>query len=354
MSASTLILGIETSCDETAAAVVASGRRILSSIIHSQTSIHHPYGGIVPELASREHILKIVSVVQEALRQSKTKLSSLNAVGVATNPGLLGALLVGLSFGKSLSWSINVPIIEVNHLEGHILSVFLTGRRPRFPFTALVVSGGHTSLYLVSGYTRFRLLGRTLDDAAGEAFDKVAKYLGLGYPGGPAIEALAREGNPGAIAFPRPWLKRESLDFSFSGLKTAVVHHLRVRHGIQRTDLGPAKPCLPRHQLADIAASFQEAAVEVLVGKSMSAAAANGTRTLAVVGGVAANGRLREAFRSAAGRVTILFPPPSLCTDNAAMIAAGAYHRLREGLVGSLLSDASARADHWSRGADLL
>jgi N6-L-threonylcarbamoyladenine synthase len=340
---SSLILGIETSCDETAAAVVEAGRRIISSVTHSQVEVHHPYGGIVPELAGREHIRNIVPAVTAALDEAGVSPSELAAVGVASTPGLLGALLVGVSFGKALSWSLSLPLVMVNHLEGHILSIFLAGMRPRFPFTALVVSGGHTSLYLVSGYTRFEILGRTRDDAAGEAFDKVAKYLGLGYPGGPVLESLAREGDPGAISFPRPLISGKGLDFSFSGLKTAVVNYLRDVHGYRHQGLGPREPYLPRETLADIAASFQEAVVDVLVRKALLAAGGNGSRHLVVSGGVAANSRLRRAFEEAGTGLKVLFPPVSLCTDNAAMIAGAAWHRLREGLTADLSADASAR-----------
>ncbi len=342
MSRGFAILGLETSCDETAAAVVSSGRTVVSSVTHSQTAVHHPYGGIVPELAGREHVRRIVPVVREALRRACLPAEDLKAIGVATHPGLLGALLVGVSFAKGLSWSLGVPLVEVNHLEGHILSIHLAGYRPRYPFTALVVSGGHTSLYRVDAPTAFSLLGSTRDDAAGEAFDKVAKFLGLGYPGGPVIEALAGEGDPAAISFPRPWIARDSLDFSFSGLKTAVVNHIRIRHGRCFDGPGPPAPFLPRQVLADIAASFQEAVMEVLVGKALAAAARTGG-DLAVVGGVAANNRLRRSFRQAAGKRRVMFPPPALCTDNAAMIAAAAYHRFRAGLLGGLASDASAR-----------
>jgi N6-L-threonylcarbamoyladenine synthase len=344
MSPSHVILGIETSCDETAAALVDSGTAVLSTVTHSQIETHHRYGGIVPELAGREHVLKILPVVRRAVELSGVDLHKIAGVGVSTTPGLLGALLVGVSFGKALAWSLDVPLLEVNHLEGHILSIFLSDHSPRFPFVALVVSGGHTSLYRVVDHTTFEPLGHTRDDAAGEAFDKVAKFLGLGYPGGPVIEALAREGDPRAIPFPRAWISRRSLDFSFSGLKTAVVNHLRNRHGLQRNDLGPHAPCLPRPILAEIAASFQEAVTDVLVRKTLLAAETVGCDTVVVSGGVAANGYLREAFAARAGGSKVVFPPVRLCTDNAAMIAAAAWHRLRTGKIGGLSTDARARS----------
>jgi N6-L-threonylcarbamoyladenine synthase len=342
MSRAPLLLGIETSCDETAAAVVSGGRTVRSSVVHSQVATHHRFGGIVPELAGREHIRAITPVVAEALARAGTAPGELAAVGVATHPGLLGALLVGLSFAKAYAWSLGIPLVEVDHLEGHITSIFLAGYRPRFPFIALVVSGGHTSLFVVEGPTRFTVVGRTRDDAAGEAFDKVAKHLGLGYPGGPVLERLAREGNREAHRLPRAWIAKGSLDFSFSGLKTAVIGTL-ARHprGGAPGEWGGAP--LPPEAVADLAASFQEAVADVLVAKTLAAAHRYGCRTAAVVGGVAANGYLRQRFAAAGEGVRVLFPPPALCTDNAAMIAAAAAHHLREGRVGSLQSDASAR-----------
>ncbi len=342
-----LILGIETSCDETAAAVVASGRRILSSVTHSQIAVHHPYGGIVPELAGREHIRHIVPVVSEALLQAKIDPSDLVSVGVAVRPGLLGALLVGVCFAKAFAWAQGIPLIEVDHLEGHICSIFLTGRRPKYPFVSLVVSGGHTSLFLLRERGIVDLLGRTRDDAAGEAFDKVSKFLGLGYPGGPVIEARAREGNPAAIPFPRARLEPGSFDFSFSGLKTAVINHVRFKLGREPDSPFPQGPYLDRQEIADITASFQEAVADVLVSKSLEACRAHGVGTLVVAGGVAANGHLRERFLANPAGIEVLFPPVGLCTDNAAMIAAAAHRHLRLGRPpGSMATDASTKSVH--------
>lgn len=343
----TLILGIETSCDETAAAVVASGNRIVSSVTHTQIAVHQPYGGIVPELAGREHIRHIVPVVDEALRKAGLAVTDVHAVGVAVRPGLLGALLVGVCFSKAFAWSRGIPLIEVDHLEGHICAIFLTSPRPKPPFVSLVVSGGHTSLFLVRERGGIDPLGRTRDDAAGEAFDKVSKYLGLGYPGGPAIEALAREGNPAAIPFPRAWLEAGSLDFSFSGLKTAVINHVRVRLGREPDSPFPSSPYLDRPGLADITASFQEAVADVLVSKGLEACRRTGVRTLVVTGGVAANGYLRQRFRGNPAGIDVLFPPIGLCTDNAAMIAAAAHRHLRHGRpFGGMDTDASTITIH--------
>ncbi len=307
-----LILGIESSCDETAAAVVADGRSILSSVVASQVALHRDYGGVVPELAARRHIEAINPVVAEALRQAGVAATVLDAVAATQGPGLVGALLVGFCFAKAFAFGLSKPFYGVNHLEAHVHALFLCPDPPPFPFVALLVSGGHTSLFHVSGALTFRLLGRTRDDAAGEAFDKVAKMMGLGYPGGAAIEHLALRGVPGRIRFPRALLEDGGLDFSFSGLKSAVSRYLQTR------------PEALERQPADIAAEFQEAVAEVLALKTVRAARQSDCRRVALVGGVAANSRVRECLRAhaqAAGLV-LHVPPPALCGDNAAMVAA--------------------------------
>ena len=268
-----IILGIETSCDETAAAVVVDGTTILSSVVSSQIAVHHPYGGVVPELASRKHIEAIVPVVNEALSTSGIDSKKLDAIAATRGPGLVGALLVGFCFAKSYAFALDIPWIGVNHLEGHINSVFLEADPPPFPFVALLVSGGHTSIYHVTSHTGFELLGQTHDDAAGEAFDKVAKMLGLGYPGGKVIDRLAGEGNPGNIVFPRPFLKKSAFDFSFSGLKTAVLRYIQNH----KDDY--------KQQIPDIVAGFQEAVVDVLSHKVINAALKKGCDHIALVGG---------------------------------------------------------------------
>ncbi len=325
------ILGIETSCDETAASVVSDGTTIHSSIVSSQVAIHHPYGGVVPELASRKHMEAIVPVVREAIAASGIA-DRIDAVAVTRGPGLVGALLVGFCYAKAYAYAQNLPWIGVNHLEGHINSVFLIANPPPFPYVALLVSGGHTSVYHVTGHTIMECLGQTRDDAAGEAYDKVAKMLGLGYPGGNIIDTLAREGDPARIAFPRAYL--DQYDFSFSGLKTAVSRYIQSHQDDYRS------------HIPDIAASFQEAVVDVLTRKIMSAAADKGCAHIAVVGGVAANNRLRERVRkdAAARRLTVHIPPVDLCGDNAAMIAAIGYHYLEAGIVAELDNDAFSRA----------
>lgn len=307
-----LILGIDTSCDDTAAAVVEDGRRIVSNVVSSQNVIHQKYGGIVPELASRRHIEMIWPVVHEALQEAAIQLMDITAIAVTHGPGLIGSLLVGVCFAKSLSHVNKIPMIAVNHLEGHIFSAFLEFS-PKFPFLALVVSGGHTSLYLVNELDNYIEMARTRDDAAGEAFDKVAKLLELGYPGGPIINSIASAGKPDAISFPRARIKN-SLDFSFSGVKTAVLHHVKNH---------------PDSRKEDIAASFQEAVVDVLEDRMMEAAGNKEVKRIALSGGVAANSLLRERIKfSAAERgYTLYLPSLNLCTDNAAMIAAaGFYH----------------------------
>jgi N6-L-threonylcarbamoyladenine synthase len=309
------ILGLETSCDETAAAIVADGRDVLSSVVSSQVDIHARFGGVVPEIASRAHVQLITGVIAEAMVEAGCELADLDAVAACCGPGLAGALLVGVSAAKALALVAGVPYVGVNHLEAHLDAAWLEEPDLEPPLAVLVVSGGHTLLVAVEGHGRYRVLGETVDDAAGEAFDKVARLLGLGYPGGPAIDRLATLGDPQAIAFPRPMLG-DGLDFSFAGLKTAVAYHVRRDPG-----------ALP----ADVAASFQAAVVDTLVGKLLTAADAIGAPTLVLGGGVAANSLLRSRVLEAAastGREAFL-PPPSLCTDNGAMIAATAAWRLR-------------------------
>jgi len=311
-----IILGVESSCDETAAAVLIDGK-LASNVINSQIEIHRLYGGVVPELASRHHLQNIYPVVQAALDQAGLTLDELDGMAVTQGPGLVGALLIGLSFVKAISLVKKIPYVGVDHLVGHLLSVFLGERKPEFPFIALIASGGHSSIFLVNSTFDYQLLGRSRDDAAGEAFDKVAKLLGLPYPGGPIISRLAVDGNRQAIAFPRAWLAPDSLDFSFSGVKTSVANHVNA---CRKANLELAVP--------DICASFQEAVAEVLVHKTMQAAAAKGIKNLVVAGGVAANPRLRELFAEhcPAKGLTLFLVPLEFCTDNAAMIAlAGAY-----------------------------
>ncbi|MBI5848467.1 MAG: tRNA (adenosine(37)-N6)-threonylcarbamoyltransferase complex transferase subunit TsaD [Nitrospirae bacterium] len=316
-----LILGIDTSCDDTSAAVVQDGRKIISNIVSSQSDIHTKYGGIVPELASRRHIEMILPVVEEALNQAGFALPDLSALAVCHGPGLIGSLLVGCSFAKAISYGKNIPLVGVNHLEGHLLSPFLEEQAPEFPFISLVVSGGHTSLYLAEDYGRYTVMGKTRDDAAGEAYDKVSKLLGLGYPGGPIIDSLAREGNPKAVSFPRAYLP-DTLDFSFSGLKTAVLQHVK---GL------PSDPALSTapSRLPDIAASFQAAVLDVLVRKTEWAVSKTGIRRVTLSGGVSANSGLRQKMTEMGKKnnVEVFIPSVALCTDNAAMIAAAGYHR---------------------------
>lgn len=306
------VLGIETSCDETAAAVVLGDGRIAASVLASQHDVHGRYGGVVPELAARRHIEVVEAITAEAVRQAGADWSGLQAVAVTNGPGLAGALLVGVSFGKALAYALKIPLVAVNHLEGHVASAWI--EQPEFPVpcVVLVASGGHTHLCLVRPGHSIKLLGRTLDDAAGEAFDKAAKMLGLGYPGGPAIDWGARAGDPEKIRFPRAYLAPQSLDFSFSGLKTSLLYHLRDldRHGRPRP-------------VADLAAGFQEAIVDVLVEKAFRAVRRLRVNALAVVGGVSANSRLRARLtdRATASGVRLALPPLAYCTDNAAMIA---------------------------------
>jgi len=316
-----LVLGIETSCDETAAAVVRDGREILSDVVSTQIEIHRRWGGVVPELASRNHVLQVMPVIDEAMERSGVSLEEIDGIAVTSGPGLIGALLVGVQVGKAIAWATGKPVVGVNHLEGHLLAVRLGADAPEPPFLGLVVSGGHTSLYAVEDYGKYRLLGATLDDAAGEAFDKIAKLLGLPYPGGVVIDRLAREGDPKAIRFPRGMTKRVSLDFSFSGLKTAAMYHLQ-KHGIPE---GQA--------LADFCASVQEAIADVLTRKAMRAAKEAGMPRLVLCGGVAANSRLRALAveRGAESGILVHVPEKRLCTDNGAMIAVAGYETFRRG-----------------------
>jgi N6-L-threonylcarbamoyladenine synthase len=322
-----LILGIETSCDETAAALVADGKTIHSSVIATQLDLLQKYGGVVPEVAARRHTELIGYVIQEALDKAGKDLADIEAVAVTAWQGLVGCLLVGVAAAKSLSYARGLPLVGVHHIEGHIYANRLSHPEMPLPHVCLTVSGGHTMLLYVGEDGGYELLGTTLDDAAGEAFDKIAKFLGLGFPGGPVIDKLAGEGNRKAISFPRPMLRAHSYDFSFSGLKTAVINMFKAR-----LTRGEALP------LADIAASFQEAVVEVLVSKTLRAAGERGVRAVSVTGGVSANSRLRAAFVEAGQRrgFKVYFPDLSLCTDNAAMIAAAGYAKMERGEISGL------------------
>jgi N6-L-threonylcarbamoyladenine synthase len=320
-----LILGIDTSCDDTSASIVEDGTKIVSNVVSNQSDIHSKYGGIVPELASRKHIEMILPVVDEALKRAGVSLSDVAAVAVCHGPGLIGSLLVGCSFAKAACYAGKIPLVAVNHLEGHILASFLESPAPEFPFLSLVVSGGHTSLYIAEDYRGFRELGRTRDDAAGEAYDKVSKLLGLGYPGGPLIDSLAKKGDPHAIVFPRAYLP-ETFDFSFSGMKTAVLNFMK------------ANPSPSSELVNDIAASFQAAMVDVLVRKTEWAVRKKWIRRVALSGGVAANSGLRKRMKEMGEEkeVEIFIPSAGLCTDNAAMIAAAGYHHFIAGDVAAL------------------
>jgi tRNA N6-adenosine threonylcarbamoyltransferase len=326
-----IVLGIETSCDETAAAVLADGA-VCSSIVMSQDTIHGRYGGVVPELASRRHLEVVLPVIRRALDEAAVSLTDLQGVAVTAGPGLVGSLLVGLSVAKGLAYAGGLPLVGVNHLEGHIFAGFLAGPPPIYPFLALVVSGGHTALYACPEPLRYRLVGQTRDDAAGEAFDKVAKLLDLGYPGGPAIERTARDGDPRAIAFPTAQFQDQAPDFSFSGLKTAVSLYVR-RHAT----LSPAL-------VADVCASFQATAVKMLVRRAIRAAVRLGIRRVMLTGGVAANQALRAALAEACAERGYEWsaPPGRLCTDNAAMIAAAGAARLARGERADLTLNARA------------
>lgn len=330
-----LILAIESSCDDTAAAVLEPENRVLSSIVSSQNEIHARFGGIVPELASRRHIEMIRPVVGEALRGAGVTLDDIDLVAATRGPGLVGSLLVGFTFAKALALVRGLPCVGVDHMAGHLLSCLLEERQPAFPYTALIVSGGNTSLFAVDDPLTFTRLGRTRDDAAGEAFDKVAKLLDLGYPGGPVISRLAADGNPSAIAFPRARLGEDNLDFSFSGLKTSVATHV---HNQSRNQQPLA--------VNDICASFQEAVVDVLVDKTLAAAQRTGHQRVVIGGGVAANPRLRAALaaRCSSQGLDLFMPSPMWCTDNAAMIALAGYYQFLGGQLVDTDTDAYSRS----------
>ena len=321
------ILAIESSCDETAASVVVNGREVLSNVIASQIDIHTKFGGVVPEVASRKHVEVIGAVVNEALEEAGVDLKDIDAIGVTYGPGLVGALLVGLQYAKGLSFARNIPLIGVNHIEGHISANFIEYKELKPPFVCLVVSGGHTTIVYMKNYGEFEVMGQTMDDAAGEAFDKVARAIGLGYPGGPKIDKLAKEGNPEAIKFPRANFHKESLDFSFSGIKSAVLNYLNK---MEMKGLEVNR--------ADVAASFQKAVVDVLVDNAIKACKEKAVDKIAIAGGVASNSCLRETMmlKGEKENIKVLFPPPILCTDNAAMIGSAAYFEFINGKYASL------------------
>ena len=317
-----LILAIESSCDETAAAVVKNGREVLSNVISSQIEIHKLYGGVVPEIASRKHIEKINQVIEEALEEAEVTLDDIDAIGVTYGPGLVGALLVGVAEAKAIAYAKNIPLVGVHHIEGHISANYIENKELEPPFACLVVSGGHTHLVRVKDYGEYEILGRTRDDAVGEAFDKVARAIGLGYPGGPKMEKLSKEGNPDAIAFPRAHIADSQYDFSFSGVKSAVLNYI---NGCEMKK--------EEYNRADIAASFQKAVTDVLTENAMRAVDEFGMDTLAIAGGVASNGTLRNAMKEACEKKGIKFyhPSPIFCTDNAAMIGVAAYYEYQKG-----------------------
>ncbi len=321
------ILAIESSCDETSAAVVVNGREVLSNVIASQIDTHKKYGGVVPEVASRMHIEAISGVVEEALKEANVTLDKIDAIGVTYGPGLVGALLVGLQFAKGLSFATKKPLIGVNHIEGHICANYIQHKELKPPFVSLVVSGGHTFIVHVKDYGNYEVIGQTRDDAAGEAYDKVARALGLGYPGGPKIDKLAKEGNPKAIAFPKANFHEETLDFSFSGVKSAVLNYLN-KCKMQNIEVNKA----------DVAASFQYAVIDVLKENVLMTCKKRNVKTIAIAGGVASNSSLRETLIKEASKrgIEVLFPAPILCTDNAAMIGSAAYFNFVNGKISDL------------------
>ncbi len=318
----TLILGIESSCDETAAAVVADGREVLSNVINSQIDLHKIYGGVVPEIASRKHIENISFVVDEALEKAGVSFSDITAIAVTYGPGLVGALLVGVSYAKALSFALSKPLVPVHHIRGHITANYIEHPEIETPYVCLVASGGHSHIVKVNSYTDFEVIARTRDDAAGEAYDKIARVLGLGYPGGPLIDKLAKEGNPDAIRFPRVQMAEGSLDFSFSGVKTAVINYL---HKAEQKGEAVNKK--------DVAASFQEAVCDALSSHTLLAAKREGVKTVALAGGVASNSALRAKMSEMCEKegIKVIYPSPVLCTDNGAMIASAGYFGYKSG-----------------------
>ena len=337
------ILGIETSCDETAASVVVNGKQVKSSVVASQIKLHEKYGGVVPEIASRAHVEKILPVVSEAIESAEIKPEKIDAVAVANQPGLTIALMVGVTAAKTLAFGWGKPLIAVNHVHAHLQSSLLEAESIKLPAVALIVSGGHTNLYDAESAIDLRLIGRTIDDAAGEAFDKVATILGLPYPGGPNIEKIAKEGDPKAIRFPRSLMDKDNLDFSFSGLKTAVLYHCQGQDmkGENRV------ASMSRQEIADIAASFQAAVIEVLVKKSHRAAVKIGAKTVLAGGGVACNNALREAMEEMCNNndFSLLIAPKKYCTDNAAMVASLAYYKYKAGQFADLTLEPKATSD---------
>jgi N6-L-threonylcarbamoyladenine synthase len=318
------ILGIETSCDETSAAVVRNGREVLSNVISSQISLHQKYGGVVPEIASRKHVELIMPVINQAMEEAGINLIDLDAVGVTYGPGLVGALLVGLSAAKGIAFAMDKPLIGVHHIEGHIAANYIEHKELEPPFVCLVASGGHSHIVYVKGYNEFEIMGQTRDDAAGEAFDKIARAIGLGYPGGPLIDKAAKTGDRRKINFPRVYFDNGSLDFSFSGLKTAVLNYLNSLEQKQEV-----------YNIEDVAASFQQAVVDVLVNNTVTAAKMKKVTKIAMAGGVASNSRLRSQMKEFAGNnaIEVYYPSPVLCTDNAAMIACAAFYELLKGNI---------------------
>jgi N6-L-threonylcarbamoyladenine synthase len=336
-----LILGIESSCDETSCSVVEDGEKILSNVVSSQVKVHSPYGGVVPELASREHIKNILPVLDQSLKDAGTKLKDIHAIAVTVGPGLIGSLLVGLETAKALAYATQKPLVGIHHVAAHLYSVFLEHEldldtpRPCHPYLGLVVSGGHTSIVIVESPLDYRQVGQTLDDAAGEAYDKVAKLLDLGYPGGPIIEKLAKSGDPRRIDFPRPNIGADDFNFSFSGLKTAVVNYVR-KNGLYQIKQD-------EQWLYDVCASFQMAVIDSLINKVEKAARHFLLTQIVIAGGVASNGALRKAAKDRCPTYDVIIPKPALCTDNAAMVAGLGFHYFRDGRIIDLVSNAYSR-----------
>jgi N6-L-threonylcarbamoyladenine synthase len=332
-----IVLGIETSCDDTAAAILDSDDSVLANVVSSQDMIHQRFGGIVPELASRRHMESITGIVNEAVNRAGVTLKDIDLIAVTRGPGLIGSLLVGFCYAKSLSYTLGIPYVGVDHMAGHLLSAFLEQSTPSFPYIALIVSGGTTSLFKVEGYNRFFILGRTRDDAAGEAFDKIARYLELGYPGGPVVSRTAEGGDGSALPLPRAWLEEDSLDFSFSGLKTSVINHCHRIMQVSR---------LADRQLMDTCASFQQAITDVLIEKTIRATQIHGVSTVVLGGGVSANRSLREQMsrRCSSESLELYLPAVENCTDNGAMIAFAGLQQFRDGARGGFDDDVYSRS----------